>query len=142
MTEAKNNDTVQVHYTGKLDDGTVFDSSQGRDPLQFTLGTGQVIPGFEDAVVGMGVGDTKTVRIPPDQAYGERRDDLVLDVALEQFPPDATPEIGQQYQLRTQSGQPVPATVAEVNDTHAKLDANHPLAGQALNFDLELVAIG
>jgi peptidylprolyl isomerase len=140
MSEAQNNDTVKVHYTGKLDDGTVFDSSQGGDPLQFTLGTGQVISGFEDAVRGMSVGDTKTVHVPPEQAYGERRDDLLLEVTLDQFP--SSPQLGQQFELHTQSGKSIPATVAAVSDSHATLDANHPLAGKVLNFDLELVAIG
>jgi peptidylprolyl isomerase len=139
MSEAQKNDTVQIHYTGKLNDGTVFDSSRDGDPLQFTLGANQVIPGFENAVVGMEVGDSKTVEIPVDQAYGERREDLVLEVTLDQFP--AAPEIGQRFELRTQSGQAIPATVAAVNDSHATLDANHPLAGQPLTFDLELVAI-
>lgn len=141
MSEAKNNDTVTIHYTGKLDDGTVFDSSVEREPLQFTIGEGQVIPGFEDAVRGMEIGESKSVRIPPEQAYGERRDDLVLDVTPDQFPDGAEPQIGQQFELRTQSGQRIPATVAEISDSHVKLDANHPLAGQTLNFDLELVAI-
>ena len=142
MTEAKKNDTVQVHYTGKLDDGTVFDSSREREPLTFTLGTGQVIPGFDAALDGMEVGDSKTVRIPADQAYGERRDDLVLEVTLDQFPPGANPEVGQQFELRTQSGQPIPATVTDVSEETAKLDANHPLAGKTLTFELELVAVG
>lgn len=142
MTEAKQNDTVHVHYTGKLDDGTIFDSSREREPLSFMLGAGQVIPGFDDALMGMTVGDSKTVRIPADQAYGEHRDDLVLEVTLDQFPEDANPQIGQQFELRTQSGQPIPATVTEVSDSTAKLDANHPLAGQALTFELELVAVG
>lgn len=141
MTEAKQNDTVQVHYTGTLDDGSVFDSSREREPLEFTLGIGQVIPGFDDAIQGMSVGDSKTVRIPADQAYGEYRDDLVLEVTLDQFPAQVSPQVGQQFELRTQTGQAIPATVAQISDTHAKLDANHPLAGQALTFDLELVAI-
>lgn len=141
MTEAKQNDTVQVHYTGTLDDGSVFDSSREREPLEFTLGIGQVIPGFDNAIQGMSVGDSKTVRIPADQAYGEYRDDLVLEVTLDQFPAEVSPQVGQQFELRTQTGQAIPATVAQVNDMHAKLDANHPLAGQALTFDLELVAI-
>ncbi len=133
---------MQVHYTGKLDDGTIFDSSREREPLSFTLGAGQVIPGFDDALMGMTVGDSKTVRIPADQAYGEHRDDLVLEVTLDQFPADANPQVGQQFELRTQSGQPIPATVTEVSGSTAKLDANHPLAGQALTFELELVAVG
>lgn len=141
MTTAQNNNTVQVHYTGKLDDGTVFDSSREREPLQFTLGESQVIPGFEDAVRGMEVGESKTVRVPPGEAYGERRDDLVLEVTHDQFPEGADPSVGQQFELRTQTGQAIPAIVAEVNDTHVKLDANHPLAGQTLTFDLELVDV-
>lgn len=141
MTEAKQNDTVQVHYTGTLDDGSVFDSSREREPLEFTLGVGQVIPGFDNAIRGMSVGDSKTVRIPADQAYGEYRDDLVLEVTLDQFPAEVTPQVGQEFELRTQTGQAIPAMVAQVSDTHAKLDANHPLAGRALTFDLELVAI-
>ncbi|MBN1564837.1 MAG: peptidylprolyl isomerase [Anaerolineae bacterium] len=140
MPAAKQNDTVQVHYTGKLDDGTIFDSSRNGDPLQFTLGVGQVIPGFDNAILGMAVGDTKTVHIPVDQAYGEHREDLIMEVTLDQFP--AVPEIGQHFELRTQSGQAIPTTVAAVTDSTATLDANHPLAGQPLTFDLELVAIG
>jgi peptidylprolyl isomerase len=141
MTQAQDNNTVQVHYTGKLDDGSVFDSSQGRDPLQFVVGTGQVIKGFDAAVRGMEVGETKTVRIPAADAYGEPNEKAVLDVERTQLPQGVTPELGMQFNLQTQSGQQVPARITAITDTHVKLDANHPLAGKALTFELELVAI-
>jgi FKBP-type peptidyl-prolyl cis-trans isomerase 2 len=141
MTQAQENTTVKVHYTGKLDDGTVFDSSRGRQPFEFELGAGQVISGFEDAVRGMNVGDTKSVRIPPEQAYGPRRPEAVINVARNQFPPDFNPEVGQQLGLRTQSGQEIKAIIVDVQDAHVTVDANHPLAGRTLHFDLELVAV-
>lgn len=141
MAAAKNNDTVQIHYTGSLDDGSVFDSSKDREPLEFTLGAQQVIPGFEEGVLGMEVGETKSIHIPVDQAYGERRKDLVIQVGIDQFPDGMTPEVGQQYELRTQSGQAIPARVAGLTEDEVLLDANHPLAGLDLNFELELVAI-
>jgi peptidylprolyl isomerase len=141
MPTATTGDTVHVHYTGRLDDGTVFDSSQGRDPLAFTVGAGQVIPGFDDAVTGMQVGDSKTVRLGAGEAYGKRRDDLRLDVPSAQLPDDVEPRVGMELELRGQDGQPVPVRVAAVDDETVTLDANHPLAGQALTFDVELVAI-
>ena len=141
MATATNGDTVHVHYTGKLDDGTVFDSSEGRDPLAFTVGAGQVVPGFEDAVAGMQVGDSKTVRIGPADAYGERRDDLILDVPTEQLPEGLEPEIGMELALRGQDGQTMPVRVADVGSEAITLDANHPLAGHALTFDVELVEV-
>ena len=141
MATATNGDTVHVHYTGKLDDGTVFDSSEGRDPLAFTVGAGQVVPGFDDAVAGMQVGDSKTVRIGPSDAYGERRDDLVLDVPTEQLPEGLEPEVGMELALRGQDGQTMPVRVAAVGSEAITLDANHPLAGRALTFDVELVAV-
>ncbi len=141
MPTATTGDTVHVHYTGRLEDGTVFDSSEGRDPLAFTVGAGQVVPGFEDAVAGMQVGDSKTVKIGPADAYGERRDDLFLDVPNEQLPDDLAPQIGMELALRGEDGQAVPVRVAAVDDETVTLDANHPLAGHALTFDVELVAI-
>ena len=141
MPQAQTQDTVQIHYTGTLDDGTVFDSSRESDPLQFTLGQQQVIPGFEDAVMGMEIGEAKTVRIPADQAYGEHRPDLVLTVRRDQLPPELEPELGQRLQVQDQRGQPFVVTVHEITEAEVKLDANHPLAGQALTFELELVAI-
>ncbi len=142
MAQAQTNDTVKVHYTGRLNDGTVFDSSVEREPLQFTLGEGQVIPGFENAVIGMTAGESKTVTIAADQAYGPRRDDLILAVERDQFPPDITPEVGQQLQVRQTNGDVALVTVAEVGEAAVKLDANHPLAGQDLTFEIQLVEIG
>jgi peptidylprolyl isomerase len=141
LSTIKATDTVKVHYTGTLDDGNTFDSSRGREPLEFTMGQGQLIPGFEKAIEGLKVGDNTQVRIPADQAYGEAREDMVVDVEKERFPADITPEIGMQLQLNQPNGQPMPVTVKAVSETHVTLDANHPLAGQALNFDIEIVEI-
>jgi peptidylprolyl isomerase len=142
MTQAKTQDKVSVHYTGTLDDGTVFDSSVEREPLTFTLGEGQIIPGFEEAVVGMETGQKRTVRIPADQAYGPRRDDRLIDVPRDQFPPEIEPQVGQQLQVQQPNGQPAIVAVAQVSADTVTLDANHPLAGQALTFEIELVTIG
>ena len=141
MSHANPGSLVRVHYTGKLPDGTVFDSSRDRQPLEFTLGQGQVIPGFEQAVAGMNSGETKTAEIPAEQAYGPYREDMVLEVSREQIPPQIKPEIGQQLELRDQQGQRIPARVTQANDNSITLDANHPLAGKSLTFDLELVEI-
>lgn len=140
MAQAKPGDTVRVHYTGRLDDGTVFDSSRDRDPLEFKLGEGQVIPGFENAVSGMAAGDEQTVKIPPDNAYGEKREDLVFAVPRDQFPPDIEPEVGQQLQVQ-QGDQVAVVRVADISDEGVMLDANHPLAGKELIFDVELVEV-
>ena len=142
MSKASQGDTVQVHYAGRLDDGTVFDSSEGRDPLEFTLGAGQVIPGFEKAVEGMSVGDKSTARVPAEDAYGPRSDELVLRVQRDQFPDGVTPEVGQRFQMRTDDGNSVRVTVTETEAETVEIDANHPLAGQALTFEVELVGIG
>ncbi len=141
MSQAKQFDTVRVHYTGRLDDGSVFDSSRGREPIEFTIGGGQVIPGFEQAVVGMNPGEEKTVRIPSDEAYGPYRDEMVLTVQRDQFPPDIDPQVGQALQVQQSTGESLIVTVSEVSETAVKLDANHPLAGQDLTFDIELVEI-
>lgn len=141
MTQAQPGDTVQVHYTGKLADGTPFDSSLQRDPLQFTLGQGEIIPGFEQAVVGMAPGESKTETIPSDQAYGPHRSEMVLEVAREQLPNDLQPEVGQQLQMRQQDGTAVPVVVSDISESQVTLDANHPLAGKDLTFDITLVAI-
>jgi FKBP-type peptidyl-prolyl cis-trans isomerase 2 len=141
MSTAKVGDTVAVHYTGRLDDGSVFDTSEQRDPLRVTLGENRVIPGFEKALVGMEEGESKQVTIPPDAAYGPRRPEMVLEIDRGNVPPDMNPQVGQELQLRTQDGQPVPARVVEVSDQIIKVDANHPLAGQQLTFDLRLVEI-
>ncbi len=141
MTQAKAGDNVKVHYTGKLDDGTVFDSSAEREPLEFSLGSGNVIPGFEEAIVGMAPGESKTATIPPDQAYGPRRDELAIAVEKEQIPTDLAVEVGQQLQISQNNGQVIPVIVTDVSDSKVTLDANHPLAGQQLTFDIELVEV-
>ncbi len=141
MSEAQEGNTVKVHYTGKTSDGTVFESSSGRDPVQFTIGQGEIIDGFEQAVRGMSEGESKSVELTPDRAYGERREDLVLDVGRDRFPDDLTPEAGQRLQMQSQDGQAIPVTVTEVYDSEVRLDANHPLAGETLSFDLQLVEV-
>jgi peptidylprolyl isomerase len=138
---AKAGDKVKVHYTGKLTDGTVFDSSDGRDPLQFTVGGGMVIKGFDQAVTGMNPGDSKSVEIPPDQAYGPHRVDLVVEIQRDQIPPDLNPEVGQQLSVQRNDGQMFPVTVINVSDEKVTLDANHALAGKALIFEIKLLEI-
>ena len=141
MSKVKDGDTVKVHYTGTLTDGTVFDTSEEREPLEFTLGQGQLIPGFEKAVVGMNVGDSTEVEIPSDDAYGESREDLVISVPKDQLPDDVEPQVGMQLQVNQQDGQPIPVRITEVGEENLTLDANHPLAGQDLKFEIELVEI-
>jgi FKBP-type peptidyl-prolyl cis-trans isomerase 2 len=141
MTQAKPGDTVQVHYTGKLEDGTVFDSSAERDPLQFTIGGQEIIPGFEQAVIGMSPGESKTEKIPVEQAYGPHREEMVLEIDRQQIPPELEPEVGQQLQIQQAPGQVVPVIVTDISDSSVTLDANHPLAGENLVFDIQLVAI-
>lgn len=142
MAKAKEGDTVRVHYTGKLKDGTVFDTSQDREPLSFTIGEQRVIPGFEKAVVGMEPGDTKTEELPSEQAYGEHREDMVMELERNQLPESVEPKVGQQLQLRMQNGQEVPVVITELNEESVTIDANHPLAGKDLVFEIELVDIG
>jgi FKBP-type peptidyl-prolyl cis-trans isomerase 2 len=141
MGQAKLGDTVKVHYTGKLDDGTVFDTSTERDPLQFSIGEGLVIPGFEQAVVGMTPGESKRTTIPADEAYGPYRPELVMVVDKERIPTDVSVEVGQMLQISQSNGQAIPVVVTEVSDSQITLDANHPLAGQELIFDIQLVQI-
>lgn len=140
--QAKAGDTVEIHYTGRLEDGTVFDSSRGRgDPLSFEVGSGAVIPGFDNAVDGMSVGEQKTVEIEAENAYGDRRPDLQVDVPREQFPATAEPEEGMQVSVQVAEGQTAVARIVEVEEEKIKLDLNHPLAGEKLIFDIELVGI-
>lgn len=141
MTQAKAGDTVKIHYTGTLDDGSEFDSSAGREPLEFTLGSGQVIPGFDDAVLGMSVGESKSVSIPSTEAYGERREELVQQVPKSALPEDLEPVEGMALQARGDDGQVFDLTVTEVGDDAITVDGNHQLAGETLNFAIELVAI-
>ena len=140
MAQAKSGDTVRVHYTGRLEDGGVFDSSEGREPLEFVLGAQQVIPGFEEAVDGLSPGEERSVSIPADRAYGPRREEMVLTVGRDQFPDEIRPEVGQQLQM-SQEGQVAVVTVTGVSDAEVTLDANHPLAGKDLVFDVQLVEI-
>ncbi len=141
MQQAKAGDKVKVHYHGKLTDGTTFDSSEGRDPLEFTVGQGDVIKGFDDGVTGMTVGQKKTVHIPADEAYGQKDSNRVVDFPKANFPQDLTPEVGMQLSMTNGSGQVIPVVIVEVAEETVKLDANHPLAGQDLVFDIELVDI-
>lgn len=141
MSQAKSGDTVKIHYTGTLDDGTQFDSSQGREPLEFEVGSGQVIPGFDKAVEGMAVGDSKSVRIEADEAYGPRHEQLVQEVDRSLLPDHLDPEAGMALQSSSPDGQVTQFVVTDVSDASITVDANHPLAGQALSFDIELVAI-
>lgn len=141
MTEAKRGDNVKVHYTGSLADGSVFDSSEGSDPLEFALGSGQVIPGFEEAVEGMKVGESKTVVIPVDKAYGERNDEMVIQAPIDQVPADLEPEVGMRLEMGGPNGEVVRVVVAEITETHITLDANPPLAGKELTFKLDLVEV-
>ncbi|CAM4306350.1 FKBP-type peptidyl-prolyl cis-trans isomerase [Palleronia rufa] len=141
MSQAKPGDTVRMHYTGSLADGTEFDSSAGRDPLEFRLGSGQIIPGLDAGVTGMEVGDTKTVVIEPSDAYGDRDPARVQAVPREQIPDHIPVEPGTQLQMQTPDGQTMPVMVAEADQSQVTLDANHPLAGQQLTFDVELVEI-
>ncbi|SMX23800.1 FKBP-type peptidyl-prolyl cis-trans isomerase [Boseongicola aestuarii] len=141
MTAAKSGDTVRIHYTGTLADGSTFDSSQGRDPLEFKLGTGQVIAGFDAAVDGMSVGEEKTVEIEAEKAYGPHNPDALQAFPREKIPDNIPLEIGTQLQLQSSQGNPMMVTVSEVTETEVILDANHPLAGKDLTFQIELVEI-
>jgi peptidylprolyl isomerase len=141
MAQAKLGDTVRVNYTGRLDDGTVFDSSLRSGPLEFTIGDGQLIPGFENAVIGMTPGETKTQRVPVDEAYGPHADFLVIEVDRRRVPPELDPKVGDRLQLQHPDGRVTPVLVTEVTDSSITLDANHPLAGKDLTFDIELLEI-
>ncbi len=141
MSKAKDGDTVKVHYTGTLENGEVFDTSREREPLEFKLGEGQLIPGFEKAVIGMAEGDSTKVDIPSDEAYGEAREDLVIKVPKDQLPEDVEPQIGMQLQVNQPNGQPIPVRITEVGEAELTLDANHPLAGKDLSFDIELINV-
>jgi len=141
MSKVKANDTVKVHYTGKLTDGQVFDSSRDKEPIEFTMGEGQIIPGFEKGLIDMEVSETKTITIPSEEAYGERREEMMQEVPKEQLPQDIKPEVGMGLISQTPEGQEMRLTVAEVKDDTIVVDANHPLAGKDLVFDLEVVEI-
>ena len=141
MTQAKSGDTVLVHYTGTLDDGTVFDSSLEREPLEFTLGAQQVVPGFENGVIGMEIDETKTVNIPCENAYGPHNPQQIIEIERDQIPSEMKIEVGQQLQMSADDGQALIVTVAELSNDKVKLDANHMLAGKDLTFEIKLVSI-
>ena len=138
---AHDGDTVRVHYTGTLEDGTIFDTSRERDPLEFTLGGGEIIPGFEEAVRGMQVGQVNTVTIPPDEAYGPHRDEMVMVIPRGQLPDGLNPAIGQQLQMQRPDGTAAVVVVSEVSEATITVDGNHPLAGKDITFEIELVEI-
>jgi len=141
MAQAKHGDTVKVHYTGRLEDGTVFDTSADREPLQFTVGKGEVIPGFEQAVVGMNPGESTTARIPADQAYGPHRQEMVLVADRSELPPDLELEVGQQLRIRQEDGRTFSLWVTDLSGSRVTLDANHSLAGKDLSFDIQLLEV-
>lgn len=141
MQQAKNGDKVRVHYHGKLTSGETFDSSSGRDPLEFEVGSGSVIKGFEEGVMGMQVGEKKTISIPVDEAYGPKSEDMLIEFPRDRFPENMNLEIGMQLMMGNGSGQNIPVVVTEIKQDAVILDANHPLAGQDLIFDIELVEI-
>ncbi|KAA0920419.1 FKBP-type peptidyl-prolyl cis-trans isomerase [Aquicoccus porphyridii] len=142
MSQVKKGDTVHIHYTGTLQDGSVFDSSEGRDPLSFTVGSGQIIPGLDAAMEGMSVGDTRRVEVPSDQAYGPVQEEARQAVPRADIPEEIPMEVGTQVNAQNQEGQVMTLTIHEITDEQVVLDANHPLAGKDLIFDVELVSIG
>lgn len=141
MEKVKEGDVVRVHYTGKLTNGEQFDSSNGREPLEFTVGAGQMIKGFDAAMPGMSIGEKKTINISADDAYGQKDEQAIIEFPKENIPADMKLEVGMQLQLRNENGQPFPVTVAEIKDNVVVLDANHSLAGKELVFDIELMEI-
>ena len=141
MQQVKQGDTVKVHYHGKLPDGTTFDSSEGREPLEFEVGNGSVIAGFDNGVMGMEEGESKTINIPVDEAYGPKQEDLYMEFPINRFPENVKPEVGMSLDMSNGSGQNFPVVITEVKDDVVILDANHPLAGQDLVFDIHVVEI-
>lgn len=141
MSKAKDGDTVKVHYTGQLENGEIFDSSRQREPIEFVIGDGTIIPGFENGIIDMEVGDSKHISISPDEGYGERREDLVVEVSKDEFPRHITPVVGQQLQVRQGEDDILNVVITALDKDTVTLDANHPLAGHTLLFDVELVGI-
>jgi FKBP-type peptidyl-prolyl cis-trans isomerase 2 len=141
MSKAKDGDTIKIHYKGKLEDGEVFDNSKERQPFEFIVGSGDVMPGIEKGVIGMETGDTKTIEIPPEEAFGPRREELVIEIAKSELPDHITPTVGQRLQMQQPDGGHIDLIIMDVNGETITFDANHPLAGHTLFFDLELVEI-
>jgi len=141
MAQAEAGDRVKINFTGKLEDGSVFANTADSEPLEFQLGEGNIIPGVEKAVEGMNVGESKTVKVPPEQAYGQRRDELVEEVGRDKFPKEIELQVGQKFDIPQQEGQPMVVRVVDVSEQTVTLDGNHPLAGRDLTFELELIEI-
>jgi len=141
MTQAHVGTTVKIHYTCKLDDGAVVASSREQDPIEFTLGRGQILPGIEEAIDGMATGESKTVRIPPEKAFGSHRKELVEDIPRDQFPKNVDPQVGQRLTVDRRDGRSVTVTVTDVSESAVQLDANHPLADMDLTLELELLEV-
>lgn len=141
MQEAKIGDNVKVHYTGKTSDGVIFDSSRDRDPLGFKIGSGMVIPGFDEAVIGLKIGEKISKLIPAQDAYGDRDEELVFEVNKNQIPENIIPEVGMQLQLQSNDGSISIVTISDIKDNSVKFDANHFLAGKDLTFEIELIEI-
>ena len=141
MQQVKTGDTIKIHYHGRLNNGETFDSSENREPLEFEVGSGMVIPGFDKGVIGMNVGEKKTVNIPVDEAYGPKNEEMIIDFPKDRFPADMVAEVGMPLTMSDGSGQNFRVIIKEVKETSVVLDANHPLAGEDLTFDLELVEI-
>ncbi len=141
MAQAKRGDTVKIHYTGKLEDATTFETSAEHDPLQFTLGEDKMIPGFEQAVIGMKPGESKTVRVPADKAYGPYRKELTIEVDRDKIPPNLKAKVGHPLRIRLADGKTAMVKVIELSESTITLDGNHPLAGQDLTFDIQLLEI-
>jgi peptidylprolyl isomerase len=141
MSKAQYGDTVTVHYTGRLENGEVFADSRDDEPIEITIGDGQYIPGFERSVVGMETGETKTVTLPPEEAFGTRHEELVMKIERSKFPERLVPSIGQQFQIRQEGGETLEVTVSDLDEETVTLDANHPLAGYTLTFSIQLVAV-
>ncbi|UCC60983.1 MAG: peptidylprolyl isomerase [Dehalococcoidia bacterium] len=141
MAQAKQGDTVNVHYTGRLDDDTIFETSQGHDPMQFTVGVDRLLPAFEETVIGMNPGESRTTKIPSAEAYGPYHEEMVIIIDRQRFPDNLNPEIGQELEVHQSDGQIVPVLVTDVSESSVTLDGNHPLAGKDLTFDIQLVEI-
>lgn len=141
MSKVKEKDNISVHYTGTLSNGEVFDSSVNREPLAFTVGAGQMIAGFDSAVVGMELNEKKSVTIPANEAYGEVKPEMIQKITKDQLPPDLQPQVGQQLASQLPSGQQIVVTVSEVTEEGITIDANHPLAGKDLTFEIEIITI-